>query len=392
MRVRRLADSCTMTDDATTDEDPGEHPGEHSGDHSGDVAADERFMRIALAQAAASGAKVAPNPLVGAVVVATDGTVVGAAATVVPDHAEPQALAAAGERARGGTLYVTLEPCDHHGRTPPCTDAVLASGVRRVVVGVDDPDPKVAGAGLARLRAAGVDVRTGVCHDEATASLDAYLHHRRTGLPLCVVKLAMTIDGRTAAPDGSSQWITGPAARADVHELRRRSDAVVVGSGTVLADDPRLTARTVPAPQRQPLRVVLDRRGRVGTDAAVFDGAAPLLVVTSDAPTQRRDAWRGAGAEVLDAGPFGEVLAELGRRGCLQVLVEGGATVAGSLLRDGAVDRLVVYVGAAVAGGADALPVLAGAAAPTVDDFGRWRLDDVARFDDDVRLRYSPRR
>jgi diaminohydroxyphosphoribosylaminopyrimidine deaminase/5-amino-6-(5-phosphoribosylamino)uracil reductase len=353
---------------------------------------DEQHMRRAIDQVTASTAQVAPNPLVGAVVVASDGTVAGAAATIVPDHAEPQALAVAGDRARGGTLYVTLEPCDHHGRTPPCTEAVIAAGVRRVVVAVDDPDPKVAGAGIARLRAAGIDVVTGVCRDEAAASLTAYLHQRRTGLPLCVVKLAMTIDGRTAAPDGSSQWITGPAARDDVHRLRRGSDAVMVGSGTVLADDPRLTARTTPVPPRQPLRVVVDRRGRVATDAAVFDGDAPLLVVTSASASARQREWRDAGAEVLVADSLRDVMAELGQRGCLQVLVEGGATLAGSVLRAGLVDQLVVYVGAAVAGGDDAVPVLAGPSAASVEDFGRWRLDDVARLDDDVRLRYSPRR
>lgn len=350
---------------------------------------DEAFMRRALDCVAASAWKVSPNPLVGAVVVADDATVVGEASTIVPDHAEPQALAAAGDRTRGATLYVTLEPCAHHGRTPPCADAVIAAGIRRVVIGVDDPDPIVAGAGIARLRNAGVEVVSGVCADEARESLAGYLHHRRTGKPLCVVKTAMTVDGRTAAPDGSSQWITGSAARADVHRLRHRSDAVIVGAGTVLSDNPRLTVRTGTVPTRQPLRVVIDRRGRVRTDAAVFDGDAPLLMVTADASSPVAATWRSAGADVFQATAFTDVVSELGRRGCLQVLVEGGAELAGSVVRSGAFDRLVVYVGASTAGGDDAFPVLRGPAFAHVDDFGRLQLVDVMRLDDDVRLQYA---
>ncbi|MGH8875215.1 MAG: bifunctional diaminohydroxyphosphoribosylaminopyrimidine deaminase/5-amino-6-(5-phosphoribosylamino)uracil reductase RibD, partial [Acidimicrobiia bacterium] len=203
-----------------------------------------------------------PNPRVGAVVVAPDGTVVGEGAhpgAGLP-HAEALALAAAGDAAAGATLYVTLEPCGHHGRTPPCTETVVASGVRRVVVGVTDPDPRVAGAGLARLRATGLEVTVGVLEAEVEALDPAYFHHRRTGLPLVTLKAAITLDGQAAAQDGTSQWITGPEARADAHRLRAEADALMVGAGTLRVDDPLLTVRLDGYEGPQPVPVVVAGR------------------------------------------------------------------------------------------------------------------------------------
>ncbi|MBX7161565.1 MAG: bifunctional diaminohydroxyphosphoribosylaminopyrimidine deaminase/5-amino-6-(5-phosphoribosylamino)uracil reductase RibD, partial [Acidimicrobiia bacterium] len=228
-------------------------------------------MRRALELAARARGDTAPNPMVGAVVVDVDGRVVGEGwhEGAGEPHAEVVALEEARERARGATLYVTLEPCTHHGLTPPCVEAVIGAGVTRVVVAQQDPDPRVSGAGVEVLRAAGVTVVEAVCRSQAEAQLDAYRHHRTTGRPLVVLKTAITIDGATAAPDGSSQWITGEEARADAHELRRESDAVLVGSGTVVADDPRLDVRTEPPPRRQPLRVVADARGRTSAAAAL---------------------------------------------------------------------------------------------------------------------------
>jgi diaminohydroxyphosphoribosylaminopyrimidine deaminase/5-amino-6-(5-phosphoribosylamino)uracil reductase len=321
-------------------------------------------MDRALQLAAAVRASTPPNPWVGCVLQAADGSLhEGATEPAGGLHAEAVALAAAraaGANPRGGTAWVTLEPCSHHGRTPPCADALLEAGVARVVVALEDPDPKVAGAGLDRLRAAGVVVEVGLRAGEAAALLAPYLHHRRTGRPWVVLKLAASLDGRTAAPDGSSRWITGEAARADAHRLRAESDAVIVGAGTVRADDPALTVRDVA-------------------------GEDPLRVVLGEAP---------AGARVQPAlalsGDLGGVLDELGRRGVLQAMVEGGATVAGDFHRAGLVDRYVLYLAPAFFGGDDARPLFAGAGAPTMADVWRGRIISVERLGDDVRLECSP--
>ncbi|HYT38061.1 MAG TPA: bifunctional diaminohydroxyphosphoribosylaminopyrimidine deaminase/5-amino-6-(5-phosphoribosylamino)uracil reductase RibD, partial [Acidimicrobiia bacterium] len=212
-------------------------------------------MRRALELAASVRATTSPNPWVGCVI--DPGAFEGATQPPGGPHAELVALERAGDAARGATMVVTLEPCAHHGRTPPCVDAILAAGVAKVVVGVEDPDPNVQGRGIARLRQAGVEVEVGVCADEVRAQLAPYLKHRSTGRPWVVLKLAASADGRTAAPDGSSRWITGEAARADAHRLRAESDAVIVGAGTVRADDPELTVRA--AEGRDPLRVVLGK-------------------------------------------------------------------------------------------------------------------------------------
>ena len=325
------------------------------------TAADEvAVMRRALALGASVRTATAPIPWVGSVVV--PGGFEGATCPPGGPHAERVALAAAGGQAEGATLVTTLEPCTHQGRTPPCVDAIVAAGVRRVVVGVEDPDPHVRGAGVRTLRDAGIDVEVGVCAAEVREQLAPYLKHRATGRPWVVLKLAATLDGRTAAPDGSSRWITGPEARVDAHRLRAESDAVLVGAGTVRADDPELTVRDVAAGGREPLRVVV---GRVPDRARV----RPALEVDGD----------------LDA-----VLDDLGRRGVLQVLVEGGATVAGAFHRAGLVDRYVFYVAPALLGGEDGHPVLAGAGAPTLGGAWRGRLVRVERLGDDVRLDVAP--
>ena len=340
-----------------------------------------------------------PNPWVGALVVA-GGTVVGRGATEPPGlrHAEIVALHDAGDAARGATLYTTLEPCSHHGRTGPCVDAILAAGIARVVVAVADPDLQVAGQGIARLRAGGVAVDLGIGEATARDQLAPYLHHRRTGRAFCVAKTAASIDGRTAASDGSSQWITGPTARADAHGLRADSQAVVVGAGTALADRPALTVRDVDPPvEHPPLRVLLDARGRVPATGALFDAdLAPTLVITTDAaPAAAIDDWRAAGAKVetLHPAPGGvdlsAALTVLGGHGVLQAMVEGGATVHGALLAAGLVDRLVVYVGAAVLG-ADGAPAFAGASPATITHAHRFTLQHVRALGDDVRLDYAP--
>jgi diaminohydroxyphosphoribosylaminopyrimidine deaminase/5-amino-6-(5-phosphoribosylamino)uracil reductase len=322
------------------------------------VVDDTTAMSAAIAAARAVRTTTSPNPWVGAVVVAASGQIVGTGATQPPGgaHAEREALRQAGPMAGGATLVTTLEPCNHTGRTPPCTDAVIAAGIARVVVGIEDPDPLVAGQGVSALRAAGIDVTVGVEADAVAAQLAPYLVHRRTGRPYVVLKLAATVDGRTAAPDGTSQWITGDDARADAHRLRAESDAVLVGAGTVRTDDPSLTVRHVEG--RDPLRVVL---GRAPAGARIH----PCLELSGDL------------LAVLD---------DLGGRGVLQVLVEGGATVAHAFHAAGLVDRYVVYLAPAVFGGDDALGLFRGPAAPTIAALARGRFTSVSPLGADVRL------
>jgi diaminohydroxyphosphoribosylaminopyrimidine deaminase/5-amino-6-(5-phosphoribosylamino)uracil reductase len=316
----------------------------------------EDLMRRALALAEAVRGTTSPNPWVGCVI--EPGGFEGATRPPGGPHAEIVALRAAGERARGATLVVTLEPCDHHGRTPPCTEAIIEAGVARVIVGIEDPDERVRGAGIRRLREAGIDVEVGVLADDIGRQLAPYVKHRTTGRPWVVLKMAITIDGRTAAPDGSSRWITGEAARADAHRLRAMSDAVLVGAGTVKADDPELSVRLPGHEGRQPLRVVL--------------GAAP--------PGARCQPCLEL------SGDLGDVLDELGRRDVVQVLVEGGPTVAGAFHRAGLVDRYVVYVAPAFLGGDDGRPVFAGPAAPAIADAWRGRIVSATPVGDDLRV------
>jgi diaminohydroxyphosphoribosylaminopyrimidine deaminase / 5-amino-6-(5-phosphoribosylamino)uracil reductase len=303
-----------------------------------------------------------PNPWVGCVLLSPEGEVIGEGATAPPGgpHAEAAALAAAEDRARGATAVVTLEPCCHQGRTPPCTAALIEAGVKRVIAAVTDPDARVAGGGVEALRAAGIDVVVGHGGDEATAQLLPYLHQRQTGRPYVMVKLAATLDGRIAAPDGSSRWITGAEARADVHQLRAESDAVVVGAGTARADDPELTVREV-------------------------EGEDPLRVVLGQLPEGAR---MGPALEL--SGPPAEVVAELGKRGALQVLVEGGARVAGDFHRAGCVDRYVIYLAPALMGGADGLPLMGGPGAGTMADIWRGRFLSHTRLGEDLRVDLVP--
>jgi diaminohydroxyphosphoribosylaminopyrimidine deaminase/5-amino-6-(5-phosphoribosylamino)uracil reductase len=365
------------------------------------VVADSELMQRALVRGETARRRTAPNPWVGAVV-ARDGEVVGEGATQPPGgaHAEIEALRAAGDRAHGATVFTTLEPCSHEGRTGPCVVALAEAGVARVVVALEDPDPQVAGAGIAQLRAAGIAVDVGVGADAAAGSLAPYLTHRRLGRAYTVVKTAMSLDGRIAARDGSSQWITGAASRADAHRLRAESQAILIGAGTALADRPRLTVRDADGPvHTQPLRVLLDAHGRVPAEGPLFDPElAPTLVVTTDAaPDAATHAWLEAGAQVLTvpASATGkgvaltatlEILAGLG---VLQVLVEGGAALSGSLVEEQLADRLVTYVAPTVLG-RDGRPALDLEGPARIADAARWRLVDVARVGTDVRLEYAP--
>jgi diaminohydroxyphosphoribosylaminopyrimidine deaminase/5-amino-6-(5-phosphoribosylamino)uracil reductase len=315
-----------------------------------------------------------PNPAVGAVVLAADGTPVGEGATAAPGgpHAEVTALAQAGERARGGTAVVTLEPCAHTGRTGPCADALLAAGIVRVVVAVPEPT-ELAGGGADRLRAAGVDVELGVEQAEAEAgALSGWLTGVREQRPFVVWKVAATLDGRVAAADGTSRWITGDQARAAVHRLRATCDAVVVGSGTALTDDPQLTVRDADGRNvaRQPLRVVVDRRDRLPATARVLDDAAPTHVSRAANPAA--------------------LLAELFDRDVRRVLLEGGPTLTAAFLRDGLVDEAVVHLAPTFLGAGPSLVGDLGIS--TISDALSLSLVDVTPLGGDVQIRLRPTR
>jgi diaminohydroxyphosphoribosylaminopyrimidine deaminase/5-amino-6-(5-phosphoribosylamino)uracil reductase len=322
---------------------------------------DEHWMRAALRQARRAVGFTSPNPPVGAVVV-RQGEVVGRGCTQPPGgpHAEVMALAEAGARARGATLYVTLEPCAHFGRTPPCTNAVLQAGIARVVAALEDPHDIVAGRGFARLREAGVEVSVGVCEAEARSLLQPYLKHVRTGVPYGILKCAVSLDGKIATRTGDSRWVSGEEARRRVHRLRQECDAVTVGVGTVLRDDPRLNVR-LPGKRRDPIRVVLDSQARTPVDAALFGPGGPVIIaVTERAPRERVDALAARGAEVLmvpeEAGhvSVAALFALLGSRGVMSVLLEGGGTVAAAALQAGVIDRLLFFMAPLLIGGRDA--------------------------------------
>lgn len=325
---------------------------------------DEAFLQQAIEVAATARLRTSPNPWVGCVLVTADGrSFTGATEPPGGRHAERVALdaaAAAGADAIGATAYVTLEPCSHHGRTPPCADALVQAGVARVVLALTDPDPKVAGRGIERLRAAGIEVRTGVHEAVAAVQLAPYLHHRRTGRPFVVLKLATTLDGRIAAADGTSQWITGVEARTAAHRLRAESDAILVGAGTVRTDDPTLTTRLVEGPS--PRRVVL---GRAPQDAKVH----PCLE------------WQGELPDLLD---------RLGSEGVLQAMVEGGARVAGAFHTAGLVDRYVLHLAPALMGDGDG--ALHGVTTSTISDLWRGRIVSLRQLGDDIEVVLEPLR
>ncbi|HVE92121.1 MAG TPA: bifunctional diaminohydroxyphosphoribosylaminopyrimidine deaminase/5-amino-6-(5-phosphoribosylamino)uracil reductase RibD [Actinomycetota bacterium] len=353
---------------------------------------DAQWMDRALALARTVEGLTSPRPPVGALVVA-GGRVVGEGSTTASPgpHAEVVALRQAGEGARGATVYVTLEPCGHTGATGPCAEALAAAGVARVVAAMRDPNPAVRGRGLRTLRSAGVEVRTGVRRAQAARLIEPFATWVKLGRPHVTLKMASSLDGKVAAADGSSRWITGPAARSQVHEMRSRADAVVVGAGTVEADDPSLTCRMPGHGGRQPLRVVLDSSGRTRPDAKVFDGRAPLLVVTTThVPAGRLEEWRAVGADVqvVEAAEAGvslpHAMRSMGERGVCSVLCEGGPTLAASLLHEGFVDRLVVYCAPLLIGG-DAAGVLS-VGAKTLTDATRLRIERVSRVGPDLRV------
>ena len=348
---------------------------------------EDAAMLRAISLAALGLGTTSPNPVVGCVILDSSGRVAGEGfhAYAGGPHAEVRALAAAGERARGGTAVVTLEPCNHVGRTGSCAEALIAAGIVRVVIAVADPDP-VAQGGAETLRAAGVDVEMGVREQEATAGNIAWLTATKRAVagdprPYVIWKFAATLDGRSAALDGTSQWISSPDARADVQDLRYTVDAIIVGVGTVIADDPHLTARTDAGAlaNRQPLRVIVDTFGRTPPDARVRDGAARTWIAT---------------AQELGSGVDGRVdlrrlCVGLYERGCRRVLVEGGPTLAGSFLREGLVDEVVGYIAPKLLGAGPSAVLGAGIA--TLAEAIDLEITDVKRVGPDLRINALPK-
>jgi diaminohydroxyphosphoribosylaminopyrimidine deaminase/5-amino-6-(5-phosphoribosylamino)uracil reductase len=342
---------------------------------------EDEAMRRAILLAARGLGTTSPNPVVGCLLLDPEGEVVGEGfhAYAGGPHAEIVALAQAGERARGGTCVVTLEPCNHTGRTGPCAQALIGAGIRRVVIAVDDPTPVAAG-GAATLRSAGVQVETGVRRREAEQGNIAWLTAVRRARPYVTWKFAATLDGRSAAADGTSQWITSAQARTDVHTLRSTVDAIIVGVGTVLADDPQLTVRDLRDGSlaiKQPLRVVLDSRGRTPEDARVRDAAAPTWIAT---------------AAALGTGPDGRIdlhalLAELYARGVRNALLEGGPTLAGAFLSAGLIDTVIGYISPKLLGAGT--PALVDAGVTTIADAIELDLTDITQIGPDLRFTAS---
>ena len=345
------------------------------------------WMRRALSLAALGEGRTSPNPLVGAVVLDAAGQLVGEGfhARAGDPHAEVGALAQAGARARGGTLIVTLEPCCHHGRTPPCTEALIKAGIAQVVVAMVDPDPRVAGGGIARLRAAGLEVIEAVAEAEALRLNRAFVHRVRSGFPLGILKWAMSLDGRTALPNGQSQWISGAAARDWVHRLRAGCDAVIVGGGTVRADDPLLTSRGRREPE--PLRVVLSRSLDLPEAAQLWDQTAATTLVAHGpvGATDQREGEAGAAATcalldrlgverlVLPACEPAALLAALAARGCNRVLWECGPELATAALRQGCVQELKAVIAPKLLGGLAARSPLGDLGLESMDQVHPWR-------------------
>ncbi|MBA3559432.1 MAG: bifunctional diaminohydroxyphosphoribosylaminopyrimidine deaminase/5-amino-6-(5-phosphoribosylamino)uracil reductase RibD [Gemmatimonadaceae bacterium] len=352
---------------------------------------DGAFMRRALELARLGWGQTAPNPMVGAVVV-RDGEIVGEGyhARFGGDHAEVAALSAAGERARGATTFVTLEPCAHTGKTPPCTDALIAAGVARVVCATRDPNPEAAG-GLARLAERGITVLDGV-EEEAARELNApFFHALHSERPWITLKLALSLDGAIADAHGNSRWITGEASRREVHHLRAGHDAIAVGVGTAIADDPSLTVRDAPAPRVPPRRIVFDRHARLSLTSALASTArsTPTIVIVASVSPSRASELEKAGIMVLRAVSLAEALRELRRIQVRSIFVEGGARLAGALLDTTLVDRLVIFQ-APVILGAGAIGAFARTSGSSLATASRFRIVEQRTIGGDAMTVYAP--
>jgi diaminohydroxyphosphoribosylaminopyrimidine deaminase / 5-amino-6-(5-phosphoribosylamino)uracil reductase len=358
--------------------------------------ADERWMRLALSLGARGLGQTWPNPAVGCVIV-KDGRVIGRGWTQSGGrpHAEVMALAQAGSAAKGATAYVTLEPCAHTGQTPPCADALVTAGIACVVAAAGDPDPRVAGKGFDRLRAAGIDLRTGVLEPQAQQANIGFLTRITKNRPAITLKLASSLDAKIATRTGESQWITGDDARAYVHYLRATHDAVMIGSGTSLTDDPSLTVRVQGLEQRSPVRIVLDSRLSTSVDSLLGRTAKGPPVWLCHGPDAKQTAWGKTGAELISCAQdgahisLGDALQKIAAKGITRVFCEGGGKLAAALLREGYVDRLMTMT-AGLAIGADGIPNLAALGVDTLDQSHRFKLVSHRRLGADLMAEWHP--
>ena len=358
---------------------------------------DEEMMRRAISLAMQGRLSAPPNPWVGCVIV-KHGQIIGEGyhQRAGEPHAETIALQQAGQNAKGATVYVTLEPCAHFGRTPPCVNALINAQVSQVMVGLMDPDLRVSGKGIEQLEKAGIFVKKDLLSNENHSMLEPYLHHRKTGRPFCIAKAGVSMDGRIAASNGSSQWITCPEARADVHQLRAESQAILIGTSTAIHDNPSLTARDVSfVPPRQPLRVILDAKGRVRPQSPLFDPSlAPTLVVTSsDCDPAFLDLWKQNGADIFVAPKASNgidlctVMDELGKRRILQLLVEGGGTLLTSMLKAKLIDCFQLYVGPCILGD-NGVPLFKNFSIPSMQEAIRMEMKSSKNFGSTVKIEY----
>ncbi len=356
---------------------------------------DFEWMRLALKQASLGRRSAPPNPWVGCALV-KEGKLLSTGYHVRPGtpHAEALALQQAGDQAKGATCYVTLEPCAHHGKTPPCADALIHAGIFRVVIASRDPDPRVSGKGIEKMRQAGIEITEGVCEEEVSQSLTSYLHHRKTGLPYVVLKVASSLDGSLAAADSSSKWITGEASRQSVQELRADSQAILIGAQTAIQDLPRLTARSSLPPSSPPVRCVVDPMGKLAVQGPLFDMAlAPTWIfTTSQCPQEKIDSWRQAKARVslVNTAPGGldlhEVLHLMGQEGILQLLVEGGGRLLGSFVQENLFDLLHLFLAPKLLG--NGIPTFQNLPMQNISQSLNLSLYSVQTYDEDVCLTY----
>jgi diaminohydroxyphosphoribosylaminopyrimidine deaminase/5-amino-6-(5-phosphoribosylamino)uracil reductase len=366
--------------------------------HSTEI--DRQMMARALELAAQGVGQVSPGPLVGTVIVDVRGEITGEGFYLYDHikHAETLALEQAGERARGGTAYVSLEPHAHQGRTPPCTDALIKAGIKRVVAPIEDPNPKVSGRGFAHLRAAGIEVCTGIMADEATRLNEAYIHFMRTGRPFVQLKMAVSLDGKVATSSGDSRWITGELARAQVHEMRHQADAIMIGGRTARTDDPLLTDRSGKQRRCPLVRVVIEQFLCLSPESqlAQTTGAGPVIIFASEEPeADAAETLKSRGVEVVMQSPaldLSTVLEELGQRSIQSVLVEGGPLLAGLLIEAGLVNKVTFFVAPVIIGGQDAPSAVGGSGAEKIADALQLERLDIKQHGRDVEITGYPAR
>ncbi|TRZ39091.1 bifunctional diaminohydroxyphosphoribosylaminopyrimidine deaminase/5-amino-6-(5-phosphoribosylamino)uracil reductase RibD [Niallia circulans] len=354
---------------------------------------DHDFMKMALDLAATAKGKTNPNPVVGAILV-KDGVIVGSGLhrKAGEPHAEVHAFKMAGEHAKDATLYVTLEPCSHFGKTPPCANLVKDSGVKRVVVAAQDPNPSVAGKGIGIIKDAGIEVEVGVLEEEAKKLNERFMHNMITQTPFVISKVAMTLDGKIAAYTGHSQWITGEEARKEVHYLRNEVDAILVGVGTVLADNPRLTTR-LDQPAKNPIRIILDSKLRTPIDANVTDcSEAQTIIVTGlDINHEKAVALKAKGVKILQVSDDGKLdlkaaMQRLYEEGITDILLEGGSEVNASFMRADLIQKYIVYIAPKILGGKSSYTPFRGEDVETVDEAVQLRFETVEKVGEDLKV------